>query len=188
MFLTKQVSVDARAINSYIKNNWTKVKKMVIIALISGLAAVLQSCGGFLPGVGYLITPFTTIPIILCTLVSLSSGFLGYFLTIILLVVFMPSEIMSFPFTTGILGVGLGVGFLFLKRRIYIVIFNSIILLAGISILLYVIQFPVLGPSVSSEFSLKAEAFIYIFCFVYSWIWAELSARLLRRLRKIICI
>lgn len=187
MLLTKQVSVDAKAINLYIKNNWPKVKKMVIVAIISGLAAVLQSCGGFLPGVGYLISPFTTIPIMLCTLVSLSSGLLGYFLTIILLVVFMPSEIMAFPFTTGILGIGLGVGFLYLQRRIYIVISTSSILLIGISTLLYAIHFPVLGPAASSAFSLKTLMFIYIFCLIYCFIWTEFSVRLIKRLKKIIC-
>ena len=42
-------------------------KKLVLTALFSALAAILQSTGNFLPGIGYLISPFATLPILICT-------------------------------------------------------------------------------------------------------------------------
>ena len=103
-------------------------KKLVLAALFSALAAILQSTGNFLPGIGYLISPFATLPILICTIISIPFGLKSYVLTFLLLILIQPGESFVFPFTTGIVGLGIGIALLILKRRIGIIVFTSYII------------------------------------------------------------
>ena len=98
-------------------------KKLVLTALFSALAAILQSTGNFLPGIGYLISPFASLPILICTIISIPFGLKSYVLTFLLLILIQPGESFVFPFTTGIVGLGIGIALLILKRRIGIIVF-----------------------------------------------------------------
>ncbi|MFF2754213.1 hypothetical protein ACFVR1_10785 [Psychrobacillus sp. NPDC058041] len=174
---------------SYKLHNYFKTfsysKKLVLTAIFSALAAILQSTGNFLPGVGYLISPFATLPILICTIISIPIGIQSYVLTFLLLILIQPGESFVFPFTTGIVGLGIGIALLIIKRRIGIIVFTSILLTGGICFLLYVFHFPVLGPIASTSFSLKVIGFICIFSFVYSWVWVELSMFIFKKWYKL---
>ncbi|MDF2084628.1 MULTISPECIES: hypothetical protein [Bacillus] len=156
--------------------------KLVITALLSTFATMFQSAGGFMPGIGYLISFLATLPIFLATCFSIRQGILSYTLTIFLLFIIQPSELIIFPFTTGLLGIAIGVAFLQLKRRIVVVSFSSICLLTGIMVILYVFRFPVLGPTVDTTMDSKVIAIICILSFLYCWIFAELCRILMNRL------
>ena len=60
------------------------------------MAAILQAAGGFLPGIGYFISPFATLPILIGAMFSLQMGVMSYFLTILLLFILFPSELSHF--------------------------------------------------------------------------------------------
>ncbi|WP_245698348.1 hypothetical protein [Sporosarcina ureilytica] len=164
---------------------WSGTQKLLFGALMAALAAILQSAGGLLPGVGFLISPFTTAPILLVALVSLRTSVLSYFLTILLLLFIEPTELFIFPFTTGLLGFGLGFAFHFLNRRLEILIANGVLLTIGICIPLYGLGFPVFGPALSS-FNLSALAIIFGFSFFYSLIWLEFSFYFLNKIKRIL--
>ncbi|WP_242218677.1 hypothetical protein [Bacillus cereus group sp. BfR-BA-01380] len=156
--------------------------KLVITALLSTFATMFQSAGGFMPGIGYLISFLATLPIFLATCFTIRQGILSYILTIFLLFIIQPSELIIFPFTTGLLGIAMGVGFLQLKRRILVVSFSSLCLLTGIMMILYVFRFPVLGPTVDTTMDLKVIAILFILSFLYCWIFAELCRIIMDRL------
>jgi hypothetical protein len=166
--------------------NFGYSKKLVLTAILSALAAILQSTGNLLPGIGYFISPFATAPILICTIVSIPFGVQSYVLTFLLLVLIQPGESFVFPFTTGLVGLGIGVSIILLKRRIGIIVFTALLLLGGICFLLYIIRFPVLGPFVNTSISFKMIGFIYIFSFLYSWIWVELSWVFFRKWYKML--
>lgn len=159
----------------------TYSKKLVLASLLSSVAAILQSAGNLLPGIGYFISPFASLPILICTIIAIPIGLQSYILTIFLLMLLQPSESFIFSFTTGLVGLGIGKSLLILKRRIGIIIFTSVLLMCGICFLLYMVQFPILGPVASTSPSLKVIGLIYIFSFIYSWIWAELSRYILKK-------
>lgn len=174
------LSHESYKLHQYFKT-FSYSKKLVLAALFSALAAILQSAGNFLPGVGYVISPFATLPILICTIISIPIGLKSYVLTFFLLLLIQPGESFVFPFTTGIVGLGIGIALLILKRRIGIIVFTSILLTSGICFILYIVHFPVLGPIASTSPSLKVIGFIYIFSFAYCWGWGELSRLIFKK-------
>ena len=128
--------------------NWSPTNKLVFMALMAALAAVLQSAGGLMPGIGYFFSPFATAPILLGASISFRSGITTYLVTICLLFLIQPSELVIFPFTTGLLGLGIGSTFCVLNGRLRILISNGLLLFLGICIPLYGFDFPVFGPTV----------------------------------------
>ncbi len=164
----------------------TKVKRLVLGSILACMAAVLQAAGGFLPGIGYFISPFSTLPILIGTMFSLRMGVISYFLTILLLFIVFPSELVIFPFTTGLLGIGIGAAFSFFKIRLSIIFMGAILLTIGIMSLLYVFHFPVLGPAVSDSYSILTAGIIFIFSFLYNWLWVEMALFFFKKLKTII--
>ncbi|MDR4984463.1 MULTISPECIES: hypothetical protein [Bacillus cereus group] len=168
------------------KRKLSLVNKLVITALMSALATMFQAAGNLIPGIGLFISPFATLPIFFAICYSIREGILSYVLTIFLLFVIQPSELFVFPFTTGLLGIALGISFLQLKRRIWVVSFSAICLLIGIMIVLDIFRFPVLGPTVHTTMDLKIISLIFILSFLYCWIYAGLCKIMMNRLYKVL--
>ncbi|WP_252504482.1 hypothetical protein [Sporosarcina sp. Marseille-Q4943] len=169
-----------------ILNRWPPTKRLLFMALMAALAAILQSAGGLLPAVGFAISPFATAPIMLVALMCLRSGIFTYIVTILLLFLIEPTELVIFPFTTGLLGLGLGWALYKLNKRLEVVLTNGLLLCIGICIPLYALGFPVFGPTVSSSFNLISLLLILNFSLLYSWIWTELSLFFLRKIKAIL--
>ncbi|NWQ41732.1 hypothetical protein MLOOGBEN_13605 [Bacillus sp. EB106-08-02-XG196] len=148
--------------------------KLVFSALMSLIAALLQSAGGVIPGIGMLISPFSAAPIIISMLLNPMYGLLSYFLTIFLLLLIQPSELIVFPFTTGAMAIGIGFGLLLFNKVWKVISFSSLFLSIGICLLLYLFQFPVLGPFLI-EFRVWNVLIIHLFSLVYCWLWIKLG-------------
>lgn len=185
MYFLKSLSNEVNSARLFF-NRLSKTKQLVSGALFASLAAFFQSAGGFLPGIGFFISPLSTAPILFCFILSLPLGFITYTLTNLLLLIIQPSELIIFPFTTGILGMGIGASFYFFKKRLYIIISGATLLTVGIITLLYGFKFPVLGPVISKNFSLSTTGLIFVFTFLYSWIWVELSLAYFKKLKTFI--
>jgi hypothetical protein len=161
-----------------------QTKSAVIIAFLGAVTALLQSAGGFLPGPGYLISPLSTAPIVLATLISIRSGLTAYVLSSLLLLLIQPSELFVFPFTTGLLGLALGTFIASSKNRIQVVLFSATVLWAGVILVLYILRFPLLGPPVSMSLRIDTIVYLFLFSLLYSGVWMEICLRLLTRLGK----
>jgi hypothetical protein len=157
--------------------------KLVASALMGLIAAILQAAGGVIPGIGMLISPFSTAPIIISVLIFPSYGILSYLLTIFLLLLIQPSELIIFPFTTGAMAIGIGLGFILFNKGWKVMTFSSLFLSTGICLLLYVFQFPILGPFLI-EFRVLNIIVIYSFSLIYGWLWIELVLRLLPKILR----
>lgn len=160
--------------------------KLILASIFACIAAILQSAGGFIPGMGYLISPIATAPILLCTMISISYGVKSYFMTIMLLLILQPTELIVFPFTTGLLGLSIGVSFSFFRQRLSIIATGTILLMVGIMSLLSIFHFPILGPAVSNSISIVTTIWISLFVFLYSWLWVEIALIIFRRVKMII--
>jgi hypothetical protein len=163
-------------------NQYKRTMKLILGSIFACIAAILQAAGGFLPGIGYFISPLATAPILLCSMFSIPFGLLSYFLTMMLLFILQPTELFVFPFTTGLLGLGIGASFSFFRKRLSIIAAGTILLMAGIMSLLFIFHFPVLGPAVSDSFSFLTTVCIFLFAFLYSWVWVEIALIIFKRL------
>ncbi|TMV48589.1 hypothetical protein FE783_16130 [Paenibacillus mesophilus] len=163
-----------------------QTKQLVTVALLGALSALLQSAGGLLPGPGYLISPFATAPIVLATAMSIRSGLSSFMLALVLLLIIQPSELIVFPFTTGLLGLAIGYGILRFGNRVKVITFAALVLAAGIVLLIYGFRFPILGPSGVMDFRISTFVYVVLFSWIYSAIWLEVSLRLLSRIKKAI--
>jgi len=163
---------------------YSKTMRLAVAALFGSIAFILQSAGIF-TGIGYILSMMSTAPLALAALLSLRIGVMTYFVTTFLLAMLQPSELLVFLFTTGLLGLSLGIGLKYLKRSIFIIPFSALCLTLGIIILLYVFQFAVLGPAVTSHFSILVALGIFVFFLLYSWIWKKLSISAFKVLHKV---
>src|SRR5699024_1170097 len=125
-------------------NEGSALKKLVFIAFLAVIAAILQSLGNYLPGIGLILSTLATFPVIIAALISFRHGVFTYLLGTVLLFLIEPSEFFMFPFTTGLLGLGLGLSFQMLRKTVLIAMINGAILTIGFCIPLYLLKFPVL--------------------------------------------
>lgn len=156
--------------------------KLILTAVLSSFATIFQSAGGYMPGIGFFVSAMTTLPIFLATIVSVRHGFLSYFATILLLLFIQPSELIIFPFTTGILGLVLGVSFYKSKTRFFVVFLAGATLFMGIIAILFIFRFPVLGSGVGTPFHFRPLLLVAIFSISYAWIVAEACSFALKQL------
>ncbi|MEH7493929.1 hypothetical protein [Neobacillus niacini] len=183
MFWNKDVKKSILPVIVTLRDRRSFSFKLVVSSLLGLIAAILQAAGGVIPGIGMFISPFSSAPIIISTLLSPTFGILSYILTIFLLLLIQPSELFIFPFTTGAIAIGIGLGLILFNKGWKVICFSGLFLCVGICILLYLIQFPVLGPFLI-DFKVVNIIIIYSFSLVYGWFWCELFLRLLPRLVK----
>ncbi|WP_233522650.1 YybS family protein [Peribacillus glennii] len=160
--------------------------KLILTAVLSSFAAIFQSAGGYVPGIGFFVSAMTTLPIFFAAIVSVRHGFLSYFVTILLLLFIQPSELIIFSFTTGILGLVLGVSFYKPKTRFLVVFLAGATLFIGIIAILFIFRFPVLGSGVSTSFHFRPLLLVAIFSILYAWMAAEACSFALKRLAHIL--
>lgn len=158
----------------------SRTQLLVTSAFLAALAAILQSAGGLLPGIGYMISPLATLPIAVAALLTIGSGISAYLVTIGLLVLLQPGELFIFPFTTGLLGLAIGLSLLIFQRRWIAVLAGACALFLGILFLVSMLQFPLFGPETETGIILLLSC--AGFSVVYSWIWTEVVLFFRRRL------
>ncbi len=166
-------------------DGYSNTMRLVVGALLGSIAVIFQSAGIF-TGFGYVLSMMSTGPLVLASLLAFRIGVMTYFTTIFLLAMFQQSEVLVFTFTTGLLGLSLGIGLKYLKRGIFIVPFAALSLTLGISVLLYGFKFPILGPSVTSSLNGMVLLGTLAFSLLYSWIWKRISISGFKFLNKVI--
>ncbi len=169
MCLSKTIQTDLKRIKR-IFNAQSQAKKFVLSAIFAAFAAIMHFAGSFLPGIGYLVISFSTLPILFATIISYKHGLLSYLITIVLLAFFGLSELFIFPFTTGLLGLTIGWGLTVLKHHGRIIVLSGITLFIGICVLIYIIGIPILGPVVPAVSGSSELLIILGFSLIYSFL------------------
>ncbi|MEH7252893.1 hypothetical protein V7111_12265 [Neobacillus niacini] len=83
MYFLKPLSDEIR-LSRTLFNRHKKTRKLILCSIFACIAAILQAAGGFLPGVGYLLSPLATGPILLISMLNIPYGVMSYLLTIML--------------------------------------------------------------------------------------------------------
>lgn len=185
MYFFKPISDEVRFSQTLFKKH-KKTFRLILVSIFACIAAILQAAGGFLPGIGYFLSPLATAPILLCSMFSIPFGVMSYFLTMMLLFFLQPTELIIFPFTTGLLGLGIGIAFSIFQKRLSIIATGTMLLMVGMISLLFIFHFPILGPAVPHSFSFHTTGWIFLFAFLYSWLWVEIALIMIKRLKTIV--
>lgn len=183
--LKKIISTDIKIISQYIGIVTNPVRKVVYGALLACFATIFQSAG-ILGGLGYFVSALSTLPILIATILSLQMGFLTYIVAFVMISIIQPSELFAYPFTTGLLGLSMGFAFRLFKKGYLVATFSGVSLTLGILFILYIIQFPILGPSVASSVDMKIVMMIVLFSIIYSWIWMKGLISLVKKINRMI--
>ncbi|MDN4525857.1 hypothetical protein [Fictibacillus fluitans] len=180
MALFNKPAVSLKKKAAAIRTNFPAAAWMVFVSLVSAITALLQTAGGAIPVAGLFISPLSTLPILLMMQISRLYGLYTYILAIILLVLIQPAEVLLFTFTTGLLGIGLGLGFKNLRRRFFIALSGSIFLFSGMCIMLYGLSFPLFGANFPyTDCSLLPG--LCLFSLAYSYGWTEFTLFILKK-------
>lgn len=146
------------------------VKLISIGGLLVSLTVMFQAMPVFLPLLGMAFSPFSTLPIAIAGIINVSLGVSVYIASALVLTLVSVEESLILLFTTGILG--LIIGILLYRKGLIISMFSSGVTLAfGITVLTFVIgvfQLESLTNKVHGPFIIV----IYLlFSLIYAFIW-----------------
>jgi riboflavin transporter FmnP len=149
-------------------------------AIFTALCVVLQSAPVFLPGAGMLISPFSTLPILVAAMLSAGCGVMTLLCSTAILLFISPEEAAIFFFATGSFGLSLGAS---IHRKAAVpVLLSAGSLFIGLLALTYAIGIPAFG-SLTDGFPLYAVSFVFLaFSLCYSTLWLILVKSLLKGL------
>lgn len=153
-------------------------------AILTTLTVLFQSAPLFLPMIGLTLSPLSTLPIAIAAVFNVSLGITVFFSSAVILAMFSIQETIILFFTTGLLGIIMGT-LLYRKGIIISIIFSSITLTFGITILTYIVRISAFVDFASSLTTPLAILFFSIFSFVYSFIWNICFRKFLNYLKKI---
>lgn len=152
-------------------------------AILTAFTVLFQAAPVFLPIIGLILSPFSTLPIALATFTNLFLGFTVLLSSVFLLAFISIEETLILLFTTGLLGLVIG-ALLYRKGMIISVLGSSLALLLGILVLTYVI-----GMSAFVDITHSLQPLLIIFLFfsfslVYVSIWNIYFKKFIKFLKK----
>lgn len=145
------------------------VRFICIGGILTTIAAIFQSAPIFLPAIGMILSPFSTLPIALAAYFNISLGITVLFSSFLILTFFSLQEAFILLFTTGLLGIM--VGFLYKKRLVVSILYTSIALFIGMILLTNIVGISAFGDFTRS-LSLPLTLLIFIlFSLIYTTVW-----------------
>lgn len=158
------------------------LRETIMAGLLATISALLQASGNIIPLIGLFISPFATLPILIVSSSSLIRGFLAYLTCFLVLLIIQPNEAIIFLFTTGLIGLITGFGLSINMRMGFVCCAGAIALTSGILFILYVLNFPILGPNFGSDMNMYLILAIFLFSLLYSWLWIGLYQLIKRKI------
>ncbi|RUL54062.1 hypothetical protein [Lysinibacillus antri] len=150
-----------------------KINKMRFISIggiLTTITVIFQAAPIFLPAIGLLFSPLSTLPIAIAAFYNISLGLTVFFSSAFILVLVNVQEAIILLFTTGLLGIVLGI-FLYRKGLFISILYSSIALSLGMISLTYIIGISAFGDFISFE-SIPLTLFLYtLFSLIYVSTW-----------------
>jgi len=148
----------------------------------AALCMLLQSAPVWLPAFGMALSPLSTVPVALAASISPLTGIIAFLSAGALLFTVSIQETLIFTFSTGLLG--LAVGILINSRMIIRSVVSGSALFCGLNMLLFVFRISLFGP-ISMQFWSFMQAVLALFSFAYAVLWSDVMKLIVRRLRII---
>lgn len=152
--------------------------------ILTTITVVFQSAPTFLPAIGLLFSPFSTLPIAIAAFYNISLGITVFLTSALFLILVNVQEAIILLFTTGLLGIVLGT-FLYRKGLFVSILFSSIILSIGMISLTYIAGISAFGDLTSLD-SIPFILLIYsLFSVIYVSVWNICMSKFIHYLIRI---
>lgn len=144
-----------------------KTSFICIGGILTTATVLLQSAPVFLPALGLALSPFSTLPVAIAAVLNIPLGFAVIFSSALILVMVNIQEAIILLFTTGILGIVIGI-LLYRKGIIISILISSIALFLGMLCLTYIIHI----PAFTNLTDLLSIPLIFLIFFTFSLVYA----------------
>lgn len=153
-------------------------------AILVALTVIFQSAPVFLPSIGLVLSPFSTLPIAIAAVINISLGFIVFFASVLILVIVSVEETIILLFTTGVLGIVIGT--LLYRKGIKIsILVSSVALSLGMICLTYIIGISAFVDLTRLISTLIIFLAYFSFSFIYACIWNICFKKFMNYLSKI---
>lgn len=149
----------------------------------TAITVLLQAAPVFLPAIGMVVSPFSTLPVAIAAGINIYLGIAVLTASVLLLFFVSLQEAVILLFTTGMLGVFLGI-FLERKGMICSVVTSSIALTGGILALIYIVAIPSFEKLTECYSFPAVTLFCFGFSVLYAGIWSFCLRKFMKRLIK----
>ena len=147
-----------------------KVRLISIGGILTTITVLFQSAPVFLPAVGLLFSPLSTLPVAIAAFYHIPLGLTVLISSALILTLVSIQEAIILLLTTGLLGIVIGT-FLYRKGMLISIVFSTIILFLGMVSLTYIVGISAFGDLTSSA-SIPLTLFIFtVFSLIYTSIW-----------------
>jgi hypothetical protein len=152
--------------------------------ILTTIAVLFQSAPVFLPAIGLVLSPLSTLPIAIAAGSNISLGFTVFFSSALILAIVSAQETIILLFTTGLLGIVIGT-LLYRKGIIISIFFSSIALSLGMVFLTYILGISAFVDLTSSLSIPLTFLTFFSFSLVYASIWSICFRKFMNYLIKI---
>jgi hypothetical protein len=161
-------------------------KQVSILGGMAALSVLFQVSPVFLPIAGLLLSPFSSLPIAIGTLLY-PKGALPMFLAAsgIVSIVYWQEGVV-FLFATGPLGIAAALAAMSSSQRWRKILVSGLILTSGILILTFIIGLPGMVEAFENLHVFTMVLVVFIFSLTYSWLWVHIVLILKKRLLQLL--
>lgn len=156
-------------------------KKIAFAGIFSSLCIAFQAAPIFFPAIGMLISPLSTLPILIVTMLIPQSGVLTLLVSTTVLLFISPHEAFLFLCATGVLGLVVGLSY---RKGFLCALFSAAALFFGILMLIHVIKITVFGDLSNAFTSYILLPLMFVFSLLYSVVWTLIARIISNRLIK----
>lgn len=153
--------------------NQSNVNFVVVGGLLTALTVIIQSAPVFIPMIGMILSPFSTLPVALAAMTRISLGLAVYLASALILIFLSLEEAIIFVFTTGILGLVLGM-LIFRKGIVIATVISGVVLSLGITILTFVIGLFKIDGLINSGSAFTTILIFKVFSVFYALVWVKI--------------
>lgn len=163
----------------------TKLVQLISIGgILTALTVMFQSSPVFLPAIGLVLSPLSTIPVAIAAVLNIFLGVAVLFSSTLILLIVSPQEALILLFTTGLLGTILG-SMLYRKGICISILISTVSLTVGMSVLTYLVAVPGF-VEITTTFTLpRILLFFFLFSLIYVSTWNVILRKIISFLIRI---
>lgn len=161
---------------------WKNPQNLTLGAVLVSITVIIQASSLYLPVVGISLSALSTLPVALASYYNGVTGILTFLAAGVLMLFWNVPQAVIFLFTSGLLGVILGILLRWRSKLITVVVIPALFLSIGVFLAGSLLGIPIF-PWLSGLEKIFLFPVMVLFCTVYTSVWVPVLAAIIGRLR-----